>query len=267
MLSDQGLVEISEILGSFDLTEIQDFVNDQILGDEEVSAPNSDTVDHLQPLYIEFRNIIQNTDDPDIIAQVNQRFDEVCDIFLKAIQRKYCIQICDDWRDNHPNDLAALTIALYSFFVLSHQDNLEEVLYNYIIKNKSELYSNFESMRSKKDASTLTNRKAYSAEMAVLFANIYDVCTYILDHISPLDFFDNMDQDYLPLQLLKGLYESGELGGVYGDDLPLSGKDFTDVIAETFRDNASYKAVICFNVLNRLRSWASNNELPMSDEE
>lgn len=255
MLSDQGQLEVSEILSSFDLVEIQQFVNDQILGDEKVSAPTQDTTDHFHPLYLDFQNIISNTDDEDVIKIVNQRFEAICDIFLNAIEKKYCIGISEDWRSNHPNDLGALTLALYSFFVLDHQDNLEEMLYNYIINKKDTLYSDFETLKQKKDASTIINRKAYPTEMAIIFANIYDVCTYILDHITPMEFFDNIEQEYIPLQIIKALYESGDLGGVYGDDYAIDGKDFTDCIAENFRENTGYKAAICFEVVNRLRAW------------
>lgn len=259
MLNDQSILEISEILGSFDLTEIEFFVNSQILGDEDISAPYSDTVDHLHPLYLNYRELIDSIDDPEIILAINDRFEQVCNIFLSAIKKKYCIEVSEDWINLHPNSLAAVTIALYSFLVLNHQDNVEEVLYNYIITHKEELYNNFESLRGKKDASTLLNRKSYDSSMAVIFANIYDVCTYILDHITPGEFFDSMDQDYVPLQLLSTMYEDGNLGGVYGDDLPLAGKDFTDCIAETFRNNTSYKGVICFNVLDKLKRWAESN--------
>ena len=257
MLSDQGQLEVSEILSSFDLNEIQSFVDDQILGDENVSAPTQDTTDHFHPLYLDFQNILSHTDDEDVIRVVNQRFDAICDIFLKAIEKKYCIGVSDDWRSDHPNDLGALTLALYSFFVLDHQDNLEEMLYNYILDKKDKLYSDFESLRQKKDASTIINRKAYSAEMAIIFANIYDVCTYILDHLTPMDFFEYIEQEYIPLQIIKTMYENGDLGGVYGDEYPIDGRDFTDCIAENFRENTGYKAAICFNVVNRLRNWMS----------
>lgn len=260
MLSDQSLLEISEILGSFDLKEIESFVNNQILNEDDILAPGTDTIDHFHPLYIEYRRIINSTDDPEVLEAVNQRFFEVCDIFLKAIESKYCIKLNDDWKEDNLNDIAAVTVALYTFFVINHQDNLEEMLYNYIISHKKEIYTNFESLRSKKDASTISNKKKFSTEMAVIFANIYDVCTYILEHISPSEFFENIDQDYVPLKLIKTLYDEGNLGGVYGDDYPLCGKDFTDCISEEFRDNSSYKAVICFELLDRLKRWFEKSQ-------
>ncbi len=255
-LSDQGLLEVSEILASFNTEEIRAIVNDQIMGEEEVSAPSSACVDHFHPLYVEFRRIVDSTDNPDVLDAVNRRFIEICDIFVNAIEQKYCVSVDRDWIDEHYNEYAGLVTALYSFFVLNHQDNVEEVLYNYIIKHLDELYKNFENLKAKKDASTLNNRRMTSPELSVIFANIYDVCNYILDRITPMEFMDCMDSDYLPLVLLKKMYDLGYIGGVYGDDMPIVGKDFTDCIAETFRDNTSYKGVICFEVLTRLRRWA-----------
>ena len=200
------------------------------------------------------------SDDPEVIAKVNERFEEVCDIFLDALKKKYCITINEDWRASHPNSLASLTLALYSFFVLDHQDNVEEFLYNYIIQHYKELYENFESLKSKKDASTLSNRKSYSVELTVIFSNIFDVCMYILDHATPFTFFDNISKDYVPASIISNMYESGDLGGIYDDDLPVDGRDFSDCIAEMFRENTSYKSTICFEVMNRLRRWAEQSD-------
>ena len=260
MLTDQSQMETSEILGTFDLDEIRAFVNDQILEDINTSTPQMDKVDHFHPLYLDFRTIIDQIDDPEVIATVNERFEEVCDIFLDALKKKYCITISEDWRADHPNSLASLTLALYSFFVLDHQDNVEEFLYNYIIQHWKELYENFESLKSKKDASTLTNRKSYNVELTVIFSNIYDVCMYILDHATPSTFFDNISKDYVPASIISNMYENGDLGGIYDDDLPVDGRDFSDCIAEMFRENTSYKSTICFEVMNRLKRWAEQSD-------
>lgn len=257
MTTDLANVELSEVLDSFDLSDIEDIVRSQIYTDP-VNLMGDSTFDQFGPIYAEYQKIVDQNENPDILSEIQSRFVNICKVFLKAIEDRFSISLNEDWADNHLNDLPAVTNALYQFFVLHHSANVEEALYGYIVAHIHDLYQIFESNRSKKDSATLTFKKKYKLEYAVIMANIGDVCSYIFSNgfYYPDNFFSVMNQDYIPLALIREMYQKNLITGVgkEDDDGDEYEETFIERIEETFNTNYTYKGVICYNLTNKLRN-------------
>lgn len=254
MMKDQSIAELSEIVDTFNLAEIRKIVESQVFN-ESVDVISGAVVDQFTPIYDRYRGLLEGNDNPDILFEARNRFINVCIVFLKAIEERYAIAVDQEWLQSHINDIPALTQALYSFFVLDHQSNVVEALYNYIIIHLDDLYTIFEGKKQKKDAATLSLRKMYADQYAVIIANIYDICAYIFDsgfrYVT--DFFNCMNQDYIHLALIKELYEKDVLTSVQSDD-GIHDIDFIDQLGEIFSTNVTYKGIIAFLVVNRLQN-------------
>ena len=139
---NQSIAEASEILDTFDEEEIRSLVESQIFN-EKVELIDGAIVDQFGPIYDKYKGLLEENENPDIL-----------------------------WFDNNRNDVPSLTQALYAFFVIHHASNIEEALYNYIIGHIDELYTVFEDQKAKKDASTISNKKIFTADYASILSNI-----------------------------------------------------------------------------------------------
>ena len=224
MLQEKILVEVSDILETFNIAEISLLIKDQINGDSDDFI--NITMDHFKPLYFNFAKLTKYDLEEDIKDEAQNRFFGICEVFIEEICKKFQLEIDSEWIGTRYNDLPAITMSLYSFFVLDFTQNVYEVILNYIIKNKDLVYKTFEDLKSKKDASTLANKKSLGPEMAVIISNIYDINKWIMMNISEEDFLDYLDKDYIPLKVIRPMYLEGKLSG-----------NFVDVISNTYSIN------------------------------
>ena len=190
-------------------------------------------------------------ENPDILEEVQARFLSICDIFLDALERKFSIKVSDEWKENHRNDIPEVTGAIYNTFVLNFITNMEDVLFKYILKNKMDIFRAFEDDRNKKDASTIAKKKNFNIEDAVILADIYDICAWILDNLTVDSWFEYSDLEEVDMALIHSMYESTDLMDSEEGDPPVS-VTFVDKLTEIFKKDTSVKGVLCFNLINRL---------------
>lgn len=248
--TDNANLEVSEIMDTFNIEEISLIVESQI-SDPKFDMLGDSSVDQFSPLKNRYEGIISENEDPDILLEVQDRFLAICDIFLDAIQKKFAIVLSDEWKETHRNDIPDVTEALYNVFVINFITYIEDVLFNYIVKNKMTIFHAFEDDRNKKDASTIAKKKNFNIEDAVILADIYDICAWILDNLTVDQWFEYTDLEEVNMALIHSLYESTDLMDSEEGDPPIA-VTFVDQFTAIFKKDTSVKGVLCFNLLNRL---------------
>lgn len=236
------VLEVSDIIGSFDIEEIGAMIKAQITDSDNNDDFGIIIVDHFRPLYIKYKEAMSSGDE-DVRNEAEERFDNICMIFLESIADKYGITIDYDWVNQNSERLHSLTIALYSFFVIDMKVNLCYTLYNYIITNSNDLNMTFDSAKSKRDAATNSFKKYIVPEMTTILANVYDVTQWILDNIDNNQFFDYMEQDYLPLRILRKTYANGYIGG-----------DFVLKIQEMYKSSLHMRSIVCYDIIEKVHN-------------
>lgn len=262
---NQSIAEASEILDTFDEEEIRSLVESQIFN-EKVELIDGAIVDQFGPIYDKYKGLLEENENPDILLDSQERFLNICRIFLKVIERRYAVQVDDVWFDNNRNDVPSLTQALYAFFVIHHASNVEEALYNYIIGHIDELYTVFEDQKAKKDASTISNKKIFTADYAIILSNIYDVCSYVFDSCFKTydDFFNCINPDDIYKCVLQDFFKKNILYGVSEEvDEIMHEVIFLDRLKEMMDDNVTYKGIICFKVAERIKRYAASLDKSM----
>lgn len=231
---------ISEIIDTFDLIEISELLERQInISDGNILERNTD---YFKPLYFRYKSIMENENSlDDIKEETHRKFINVCHIFIKIISKNFGITVDPDWLDDNEGDLPGLVTALYCFFVKDVKANLVEACLNYINKNKADIFNLFEERKNKKDCITIVSKKNYDIKTAVVMANIYDVCTWVLSQMSENQFISYLNHDYSPLLAIENLLENGVIVG-----------EFMDNINYAFTENLSLKADVCFQVLSSI---------------
>lgn len=232
--------EISDILETFDKSEISGLINNQL--NTEHYTMNKIT-DHFMPLYIRWRSIMENPEVvEDIKINTDLRFKELCEAILKNILNRFGMTIDDDWIEMNQCDLPGLTVALYHFFVLDFVSNLHDVIMNYIMQNHKMIYQVFEAMENKKDASTINQKKKLTPKMAMIIANIYDISEWIINQIDEDNYFNYVNQDYALNDIFKEYIDKGALTG-----------SFMNEIAKIYLTKISLKSEICFSIISNAK--------------
>lgn len=240
-MSETSLLEISEIIDTFDMVEVIRLLNTQL---NDLSYSTGDkSLDHFRPLYVAYTNLKEYDMTEDDRKEAESRFYKICEAFLKIICNKFNITLDEAFISENYNNLPAITLSMYVFFVVDIKKNISTVLNSYIHRNSKELNKIFDSYRNKKDASSLVNKKYISSEYALIISNIYEISEWILDNLDNEEFLDYSDQDYLPLKFIKDLYNDGTMSGA-----------FAEKISEIFKTELTMKSQICFDIILNGRS-------------
>lgn len=256
-MRDNVLIEISDILSSFDINEISRLIKDQINSDYENDPSTDILTDQFSPLYISYSKIMNNNNySSEVKSEVEKYFNEICEIFLSCICEKFHLNINQDWKEDNFKNIPGITMALYNFFVLDFEKNLYEVILNYILKNMKFIYKTFEGMKNKKDSSTLVNKKSLSPEFSLIVSNIYDIATWILHQMTEEEFFEYIHEDYLPLKLVRGLFAKGYIVG-----------EFVEVIADIFSASIMLRSSIGFDIISKITTGEINDPFDKSSDE
>ena len=230
--------DVSNILDTFNLEDIRGLFQKQINSVEDVLS--SHPTDHFKPLFYKYKCIMETEENSGEIKEAaEQRFEEICNILLELICKKFNLTLDEEWKEDNYNNIAGFTMALYSFFVLDLPSNIQEVCLNYIQKNEKDIYEVFEEKKNKKDAATIVNKRTMSPEMIVIASNIYDVTTWILSNMSEESFISNINQDYAPLNIISTLLENGVLTG-----------EFMTSINDQYATNVELKSGVCFELIS-----------------
>ena len=240
--------EVSEILETFDISEISDLLRKQI--DLKEDSMGVIRTNYFHPLYVGYRSIIDSEEiNGDVKDVATERFTTICNIFIEFICQKFQLSIDQQWKLENQDQLPGLTTAMYSFFIRDLSSNLQEIFTNYINQNKKVIFEVFEDRKNKKDASTLVKKRHYPIDLAVILANIYDTSTWIIRQLSEESYFAYMNQDYAPLRILKGLMEDGVITG-----------SFMDTMEEVYEECIGLKGEVCFNLLSTFRMYENHDD-------
>jgi hypothetical protein len=243
MYSESVLVDVADILSSFNTHEIAEFVKEQLHEDDDGTYATP-KVDQFLPIYVYYNNTLSNYNlDTDEKNEFEDKFIEVCRIFLDEIFEKFDISLDSNWLNENSRFIPALTVGMYDFFVLDLYNNIMEAFQTYIKLNYDHILKAFEGMSEKRDASTLVTRSnsRLTPEMSIIAANIYDVCVWIMDQLDIDKFFRLLDPSYIPFMLIYRLYNECILQG-----------DFMKVIQELYRTNSTMQGKIGFNLFDKI---------------
>lgn len=238
VLEESDLIEVSDIMDYFDIEEITQNVSRQVTNEDGLDGTGELIVDYLSPIYYKYESIVKDeslTIEEELRMMARERFYEICRQIIRFISDKYDLEVADDYLSEHDSMIPAITLALYSFFVLHYTKNLYAVIKNYIDKHVDSIVETFQDMKSKKDATTLINKKRMSDEEALIISNIYNISEWVLQQLDEEGFLELGEPEYLPGKLIRAMYEEGNLSG-----------EFMDKICSEFHSNVNLKSNIGF---------------------
>ena len=255
MTDDFAMLGIEDILDYFDVQKTYKLICEQLANDE--IAPGGILVDHLKPMWVRYKAIKVDPEyrlDSSDVNMIRDKFTKICYMFIEVISSKFGIDIDTFWfGDQNDEDVHSIALLMYSFFVIDFESNLKEVLYKYITIDADELAKRFgEAMKTRKDAPYLAYKKYMANEYAIIAANIYDICYWILSQMTEEEYMNLIDSDYLPQVHIKNLFEDGRMDGRY-----------MEKIYEQFRLNGALRSRICFDLISLFK----NNHKKESEEE
>lgn len=245
MSSVYEMDDIEDVLDYFDITEIQTLITDSISSDDSLPG---DHVDLLRPMWTRYNNIMQvegNIVDDETKSECTRRFDLICGMFIDAICTKFNMSIDDGWFEERPkNEIYAFTVMLYSFFIQDISKLLEEVFIKYIENHSAELGEKFgQDLKLRKDATYNSVKDKLESDYAVIVSNIYEICFNILDTITESEFFEMVDNDYVPKSVLIKYYNEGHFDG-----------EFVDAIYTSCKRDRTMLSRICFDVISYIKT-------------
>lgn len=250
-MADTTILEVSEILESFDTEEFRKLINEQIPLNPEENMYASQNADYFKPLYIQYRKMADTAPDEAQI-EISARFKEICLLYIERICKKFRLEFNLDWIEENMGRLPSVTMALYSFFILDFKNTLEEVLLKYIYANKPKIKEAFSNLENKKDSQSQVNRKIIPDEDMVLIAShIFDVTKWILSQMDADEFFDYCDDGYIAGAIVNELL----------DKIILNGQPM-EAIQELYDVNLSLRSTVGFDLICHIRKRYS----PSTDE-
>lgn len=256
---ESSFIEVSNILGYFDVDQIHDVISEQLQNILTTDNTMIEQPDHFRNIYYNYNKLKKYNLDDSTKDDAETKFTRVCYAFINGIADEFGLSVDTNWLSDNRADIPAITYAIYLFFVKDLAKNIHEALYTYINENKESLAKTFEDYKNKKDASTLLVKKTLSPDLSLILANIYDVSEYIFENLMDEEvYFKSINQDYVPLSMIQNMYEAGYMSGT-----------FMKRISEAFHENLSLKSDICFQIIY---SFANNSEtiesiLPQKKEE
>jgi len=234
------IIERSEILESFNDTELSELLDDQFNGlFKEINAV---PIDYLKPYYYKYKSMKEDIACTDMKTYLENKYNQICMQFINKIEKVFHIKVSEDWLDEHVKNIPSVALLLYNFFILELGTNMEDAIHRNIKLDKSCLYKLFEERKNKKDGSTQLYSKCKDPEMALLIANIYDVSTQALDDMSEEEYLSYLPEGYVPAEFIKRMFSEGYISG-----------NFMNVIREVYAKSAYLKSVICFNIESSYR--------------
>ena len=167
----------------------------------------------------------------DVLNQIKQGEKDFYMEIIRLIDTKYDLDIDFDTIQDHFNnkDIQMMCETLYEFFIIKYKKNIKSFFVNFINNNKSQILNEFESLRKKKDVSTISLKKKISnKDMVPIVSNILEVISFIKSlEVTPERFitYYNLDKvynaklkGYIEDNIITGNFVNTFLGPVFDDD-------------------------------------------------
>lgn len=175
-----------------DNNEINSFDVERIMGDmpievikenilTQIDDPLSYSSDYADDVYLTLANAKQELDHIDQYREdISEEYDKFSLFLLSNVSSRFNlgidVEVLDSCELNH------LAYDCYRFFIVNLKESLENFLYNYIISNKEELGSMFDSEYKRKDVTTLNMKKSCIDKNDILIlSNLSEVINHILN--------------------------------------------------------------------------------------
>lgn len=236
------IMDITEILEFFDITEMRNLIYEQIPLENEGDVFLSANVNYFQPIYADYQNSIQNSPE-EFHQEIIEKFQQICMIYINRICKKFSLTIDTNWLEENCVRIPVITMALYSFFILDFASNLQEAMLKYILQHKSELYKIFENLKNQKDSSTIVDKKQISdEEISLIASNIFSITTYILQDMMELNDFLELTSDSTTGTAVKNMINESILAG-----------NLMESIQEIYEANMQIRSNIGFEIVCKLK--------------
>ena len=250
-MDEYSMLGVSDILDCFDVEKTSKLIHEQLSSDEYM--PGGMIVDHLKPMWVRYKSLKVDPEydiDESTVNAAKEKFDNICLLFIDEITRRYGITIDIGWLENCDNTtIHSLALIMYSFFVLDIEENIKEVLYKYIVDHIEDLAYHFgDNIKNRKDSPFLSFKKSMPIEYAIVGADIYNVCYWVLDQMSEEEFFNYIDGDYIPQSYIKSLFDDGRFNG-----------HFVQEIYACFKQNSGLRSRICFELISLFKANFGQN--------
>lgn len=237
-----GILEVTELLSTFDYEEVKGLLESQILSETE-EIDTTIHVNHFTPLYNAYKDIHNQDIDEDIRKELQERFIQICKLFISIISKKFGVDVSETYLDDNEEYIPAIALAVYSAFVVDLKANLSGIIFNYITKNYKTIYTAFEDLKSKKDASTLSSKKELPTEYNIINSNIFVISEWILDNLTEDEFLEYLETEYVFRDMLIKLYKDGELQG-----------NFCETIAELYKNSYLLKGSVSIDISTKIKN-------------
>lgn len=242
-----NLIEADDILDYFDIDQMNEVINDQIVNASDYSVCGV-VIDYLKPLYAKFKSIepdIEHGIDNDKMQECKEKFNIIVLLFTDAICTKFGIAIDTFWYDNASDDEKfLLALYLYSFFVIDFKTVVTDICINYIDKNKDDLGNMLASEKTQKSATynSILNITGDS-NLGYICSNIFDAIYYIFDTLNLDTIFDYTPEDYLPVEELKSKFVDGIIGG-----------EIYERMLQCIKSNSTLSSAMAFDIISYIKT-------------
>lgn len=246
-MGNSTILDVSEIIETFDPDDARVLVTNQLsMLDNDACEIMTDNFKMLYTRYASLKRENGGDIDPELFEQAEDRFFDICDIFIEEISKKFGFTVGDDYLNENHHMVPSIALPLYLFFVLDLRSNLFNVLLSYISTNRDAIADTFKDRASRHDAITAVNRSMDDPVTALIASNIYDVMDWCMEQMDADIFFENMEHGYVAYEPVKQMVDSGAIPDPEG---------FVDEIREILKRNIPFKARIGFDIICRLKGY------------
>jgi hypothetical protein len=167
--------DVERIMGDLPIEVIKENILTQI------DNPLLYTSDYADDVYLTLENAKKELGQIDQYNRdISEEYDKFSLFLLSHVSDRFNLGIDVEVLDSQ--ELNLLAYDCYKFFIVYLKEDLENFLYNYIISNKEELGSMFDSEYKRKDVTTMNMKKACNDKNDILIlSNLSDVINYILN--------------------------------------------------------------------------------------
>lgn len=199
---------------------LSDIPTDIIVGfiKDQLDSPQS-TINYLNTPLEKIEYLKSNVKDQDEREKLDNLQSDLAESILDIIKEVYDVNLDSD--SYEPEAYLEAVEAIYNFFIVEFEENLQRFFYNYIKRYKSVLAEPY-SDKEKKDVTTVSSKKKVKdKDLSTILINLPDIIQdIILLDMDEAEFIElATEEGSFDGNLLSELVESGSLFGEFADDM------------------------------------------------